>query len=98
MKITGKLLVLGLALTPGFVAAQGGGNAVPAQSGVSRLSPVVGGGQSPAQAAGDNQPNHTRASPYSHPSRNPNQPGNAASDGTAGTSSPRSPEPKPAGN
>ena len=69
-----------------------------AQTAASTRQPSVeGGGQSPAQAAHDMRPNHTRASPYSHPGSNPNQPGDAASDGTAGTSSPRSPEPKPNG-
>lgn len=78
--------------------AQGGpGAAAGPSSGASRLSPDVGAGQSPSQAAHDRNPNHTRQSLNAKPSKNPDRAGNAASDGTAGTSSPRSPEPKPGG-
>ena len=65
--------------------------------GASRLSPDVGAGQSPGQAAHDRSSRRTRESFYAKPSKNPDQPGTAASDGTAGTSSPRAPEPKPGG-
>ena len=89
-------LVAALALAAVPARAQGGGEAHPtARGGANRLSPVSGGGQSPSQAARDDDPNHTRASPLSTPTPNPNRAGAAASDGTAGTSSPRSPEPKP---
>ncbi len=78
--------------------AQGGaGAAAGSSSGASRLSPDVGAGQSPSQAAHDNSPGHTRESFYGKPSKNPDRPGSAASDGTDGTSSPRAPEPKPGG-
>ncbi len=76
-------------------AGAGAGTAAGPSSGASRLSPEVGAGQSPSQAVHD--PNRTRQSLNAKPSKNPNGAGNAASDGTAGTSSPRSPQPKPGG-
>ncbi len=91
----GAGLLAATPLAPAY--AQGGGEAQTAPRRGAEYSPIVGAGQSPSQAAHDNLPNHTRQSPYAHPSTNPNQAGDAASDGTAGTSSPRSPEPKPGG-
>ena len=85
-----------LAASPAMAGGEGGAtNAPRPTSGASRLSPDVGAGQSPSQAAHDQSPRHTRASLAAQPTKNPNRPGNAASDGTAGTSSPRAPEPKP---
>lgn len=94
--------ILALAVLTVFAAgpAMAGGdagatNAPKPASGASRLSPDAGAAQSPNQAANDRSSRHTRESLYAHPGKSPDQPGDAASDGTAGTSSPRAPEPKP---
>ncbi len=81
---------------PALAGGEGGITKGPSStSSASRLSPDVGASQSSSQAAHDRSPGRTRQSLNAKPSKNPDRPGAAASDGTAGTSSPRAPEPKP---